>query len=53
MEARPKSKKAVPAVHDPDTPDNLVSALTGALLARENLNLVIPVTMFTVTIPET
>jgi hypothetical protein len=44
---KPKQKKAA-NVHDPDTPDSLVSALAGELLAPENLNLVIPITMFTV-----
>jgi hypothetical protein len=46
---RPKSKKkAAPSVHDPDMPDSLVSALANELLARENLNLVWPITLFTV-----
>ena len=48
MDARkPKQKKAA-NVHDPDTPDSLVSALAGELLAPENLNLLLPVAMFTV-----
>ena len=47
---KPKQKKAA-NVHDPDTPDSLVSALAGELLAPENLNLVIPITMFTVPLP--
>jgi hypothetical protein len=46
---RPKpKKKAVPPVQDPDMPDSLVSALANELLARENLNLIWPVALFTV-----
>ena len=48
MDGGSKSKKSSPHVHDPDTPDSVVSALADELLARENLNLMIPVTMFTV-----
>ena len=44
---KPKSKKATNVV-DPDAPDSLVSALAEELLAPENLNLLIPVSLFTV-----
>ena len=45
---RKSKKKATPHVHDPDMPDSLVSALAEEILAPENLNLIIPLTMFTV-----
>jgi hypothetical protein len=51
MDSKPKSKKSTGHVHDPDTPDSLVSALTNEVLAPENFNLVIPITMFTVQSP--
>ena len=47
---KPKQKKAA-NVLDQDTPNSLVSALVGEVLAPENLNLVIPITMFTVPPP--
>lgn len=48
MDKKPKSKKSTTQVHDPDAPDSLVSALVDEVLAPENFNLVIPITMFTV-----
>jgi len=49
MSGKPKSKKSASvAAYDPDTPDSLVGALAGEILAPENLNLVVPITMFAV-----
>ena len=49
MSGKPKSKKSSQAVvYDPDTPDSLVGALASEILAPENLNLLVPVTMFAV-----
>jgi hypothetical protein len=49
MSGKPKSKKSSQAaVYDPDTPDSLVSALAGEILAPENINLLLPVAMFAV-----
>jgi hypothetical protein len=49
MDRRPKSKKSTAShTHDPDAPDSLVIALMDEFFAPENLNLVIPVTMFAV-----
>ena len=45
---RKSNKKSAPHVLDPDMPDSLVSALAEEILAPENLNLIIPLTMFTV-----
>jgi hypothetical protein len=49
MDKKSKSKKSTAQVHDPDAPDSLVNALVDEALAPENFNLVIPITMFTVT----
>lgn len=48
MSGRQKSKKVTSAFNNPDDPDSLIHALAGEILAPENLNLVIPITAFTV-----
>jgi hypothetical protein len=49
MSGKAKSKKSSQAaVYDPNTQDSLVGALAGEILAPENLNLLVPITMFAV-----
>jgi len=47
MDQRSKSKKAGYVLGD-EAPDSLVTAIAGEILAPENLNLLIPVSMFIV-----
>jgi hypothetical protein len=46
MEAKPKAKKVANRGYDADTPDSLVNALAEEILAPENINLLIPLTLF-------
>ena len=47
MDQRSKSKKGGYVLVD-EAPDSLVTAIAGEILASENLNLLIPVSMFIV-----
>jgi hypothetical protein len=51
MDRRSKSKGHT--LGEPDSADSLVSAIAGEILAPENLNLIIPVSMFIVPAPTT
>jgi hypothetical protein len=48
-----RSKSRGHTVGEPDSADSLVSAIAGEILAPENLNLIIPVSMFIVPAPPT
>jgi hypothetical protein len=48
-----RSKSRGHTVGEPDSADSLVSAIAGEILAPENLNLIIPVSMFIVPAPTT